>query len=120
MTQNGECHVGNGFDRVYFFDLITVDEIEIVGGYDEGILNFFVVGVFGGEVKYGCNYAENVFIGLEFLLYQCDQLLVCLLVHHKSDEDMVWLWLVLSSGEMMITINLMRIFFRMKLVLFLI
>ena len=69
-SQNSECHICNSFYWGDFFDLVAVDEIYVVRRDDQGIFNFFVVRVFGREVKYGPDYAEDVLFRLEFFLYQ--------------------------------------------------
>jgi hypothetical protein len=59
-----------------------MDKKEVMGGNNERVLYFFVVGIFGREVKYSAEDAQDILFHLKFFLYQCDQLFVCLLVHH--------------------------------------
>ncbi len=82
VSQDGKRHICDSFNGSDFFDLIVIDKKEVMGRNNERVLDFFVVGIFGREVKDSAEDAQNILFHLKFFLYQCDQLFVSLLVHH--------------------------------------
>ena len=47
-----------------------MDKKEVMGGNNERVLDFFVVGIFGREVKDSAEDAQDILFHLKFFLYQ--------------------------------------------------
>jgi hypothetical protein len=50
--------------------LIAVDKKEVMGRNNERVFDFFVVGIFGREVKDSPDDAQDILLHLKFFLYQ--------------------------------------------------
>lgn len=80
-TKNGQGDVVDILDRKYSFNLAALNEEQVLSGNDEGILDFFIVGVFGWKVVNGGNNREDILLGRKFLVNDPDEFLAGFLIH---------------------------------------